>query len=68
MIRVYLKAYSEMDCVNLYNAMHMALAYLPPNSRPAHDIESAMDYITGYSDALQDKRLQKEGAVKCQHG
>lgn len=65
MVRVFLKAYSEMDCANLYNALHVALGSLPANSRPAHDIESIMDYITGYSDALQDKRFKKEGGCEC---
>lgn len=67
MVRVFLKAYSEMDCANLYNALYVALSSLPANSRPAHDIESAMNYIIGYSDAMQDKRLQKEGVPKCPH-
>lgn len=62
MIRAYLKGYSPKDCNDLYSALHTALTYVSQQSRPAHDIESMLGYIAGYSDALTDS---KKGAIEC---
>ena len=63
MIRLLLRKYSLRECTDLYNAMHQSLMALDATSKARRDIESAMDYLTGYMDAMQEK----EGAKQCPH-
>lgn len=55
MIRLFLKKYTLKECTDLYNAMHQSLAVLDTTSKARRDIESAMDYLMGYMDAMQEK-------------
>lgn len=63
MVRLYLKNYNDAECVALYNALHMTLHGLVAGSESRKDIESALDYLTGYMDAMHEK--QKGGAAQC---
>lgn len=60
MIRLLLGQYNLGECTKLYNALHQSLMVLDANSKAKRDIESVMDYLTGYMDCLQEK--QKGGA------
>ena len=63
MIRLFLKRFSLKDCADLYNAFHQSLMILDKNCIACKSIESAMDYLMGYMDAMQEK----EGAKQCPH-
>ena len=65
MIRLLLKKFTLKDCTDLYNAFHQSLMVLDKNCIARKSIESAMDYLTGYMDCLQEK--QKEGVKQCPH-
>lgn len=65
MIRLFLKKFTLKDCTDLYNVFHQSLMVLDKNSIARKSIESAMNYLTGYMDCLQDK--QKEGVKQCPH-
>lgn len=66
MIRLYLRNYSFAECNELYNVLHDALLYFDMNEEPYNDIVSALDYLTGYMEASEDKK--KGGAKQCPHG
>lgn len=55
MIRLFLKKYTLKECTDLYNAMHQSLMVLDATSKVRRDIESSMDYLMGYMDAMQEK-------------
>lgn len=60
MIRLYLKAYSERDLTNLYNSLSLARSAVPmADTRILHDLDEALLYITGYADALRERRDKK---------
>lgn len=63
MIRLLLKKYTFKECTELYNALHQSLMVLDATSKARRDIESAMDYLMGYMDAMQEK----EGVKQCPH-
>lgn len=65
MIRLFLKNYSDAECVALYNALHMTLHGLAAGSEPRKDLDSALDYLTGYMDCREDKK--KAGVKQCPH-
>ena len=59
-IRLYLKAYSELDLTALYNALSLARSAVPmADVRVLHDIDEALLYITGYADALCERGSKK---------
>lgn len=66
MIRLYLKNYSEAECADLYNALSLVSNGIAQGTESCKDIDSALDYLTGYMDAMSEK--QKGGAKQCQHG
>ena len=60
MIHLYLKAYSERDLIDLYNTMSVARSAVPMTDvRVLHDLDEALMYITGYSDALRERGYKK---------
>lgn len=63
-IRLYLKNYSNAECSALYDALHTALTVLDKNAEPCEDIESALDYLTGYMDCCHDNG---KGVKNCPH-
>lgn len=65
MVRLYLKNYSDAECVALYNALHLSVRSLDANTEPRKDLESVLDYLTGYMDCRNDKK--KEGVKQCPH-
>lgn len=59
-IRLLLKAYSERDLTDLYNALSVARSAVPmTNARVLHDIDETLLYITGYTDALKERGSKK---------
>lgn len=59
-IRLYLKSYSERDLTDLYNALSVARSAVPmTDARVLHDIDEAILYITGYTDALRERGSKK---------
>ena len=66
MIRLFLKNYSYAECVALYNALSIVAHDIAQSTEPRKDIDSALDYITGYMDCLEYKK--KGGEKQCQHG
>ena len=66
MIRLYLKNYSDAECVALYNALSLVAHDICQGTEPRKDLDSALDYLTGYMDCREDKK--KGGAANCQHG
>lgn len=54
MIRLYLNAYKPTDLSDLYNVLTVAAGMCAPTSRAKYDIEEALVYLTGYSDAKFD--------------
>lgn len=55
MIQLYLHNYKPHELVDLYNALQLVRSALSPNNiRGAVDIDSALDYLTGYMDAKGD--------------
>lgn len=59
-IRLYLKSYSERDLTDLYNALSVARSAVPmTDARVLHDIDEALLYITGYTDALRERGSKK---------
>lgn len=65
MIRLYLKNYSDAECVALYNALSLVAHDIVQDTEPRKDIDSALDYLTGYMDCREDKK--KGGVNKCPH-
>lgn len=63
MIRLYLKNYSDAECVALYNALSLVAHDIVHGTEPRKDIDSALDYLTGYIDCREDKK--KGGAKQC---
>ena len=60
MIRLYLKAYSERDLTDLYNALSLARSVVPMTDvRVLHDLDESILYITGYADALCERGSKK---------
>ena len=60
MIRLYLKAYSERDLTDLYNALSLARSAVPMTDVSVlHDIDESLLYITGYVDALRERGSKK---------
>lgn len=51
MMRLYLSHYKPDELVELYNLLTVASSMSRPMSRPKRDIEEALVYLTGYSDA-----------------
>ena len=59
-IRLYLKAYSERDLTDLYDALSLARSAVPMTDvRVLHDIDESLLYITGYADALRERGSKK---------
>lgn len=59
-IRLYLKAYSERDLTDLYNAMSLARSAVPMTEASVlHDLDEELLYITGYADALRERGSKK---------
>ena len=59
-IRLYLKAYSERELTDLYNALSLAHSAVPmTNVRVLHDLDESLLYITGYADALRERGSKK---------
>lgn len=65
MVRLYLTHYNMTECTALFNALHTSLQELTVDSEPRKDIESALNYLSGYMDAMRDK--QRKGAKQCPH-
>ena len=65
MIRLFLKNYSDAECVALYNALSIVSRDIVQGTEPRKDLDSALDYLTGYIDAREDKK--KDGVNKCPH-
>lgn len=61
MIRLYIKNYSDAECVALYNALSLVAHDIAKGTEPSKDIDSTLDYLTGYMDCREDK---KKGGVK----
>ena len=65
MVRLYLTHYSMTECTALFNVLHMALQELAVGSEPRKDIESTLNYLSGYMDAMREK--QRKGVKQCPH-
>ena len=61
MIRLYLKNYSDAEFVALYNALSLVAHDIAQGTEPRKDIDSTLDYLTGYMDCREDS---KKGGVK----
>lgn len=61
MIRLYLKNYSDAECVALYNALSLVAHDIVQGTEPRKDL----DYLTGYMDCREDKK--KGGVKQCPH-
>lgn len=61
MIRLYLNNYSDAECVALYNALSVVSNGIVQGTEPSKDLDSALDYLTGYIDCRKDN---KKGGVK----
>ena len=60
MIRLYLKAYSARDLSDLYNALSFARSAVSMTDvRVLHDLDEALLYISGYTDALRERGSKK---------
>jgi hypothetical protein len=53
------------ECTALFNALHTSLQELAVGSEPRKDIESTLNYLSGYMDAMREK--QRKGAKQCPH-
>lgn len=65
MIRLYLKNYSDAECVALYNALSLVAHDIVHDTEPRKDLDSALVYLTGYMDCREDKK--KGGVKQCPH-
>lgn len=65
MIRLFLKNYSDAECVALYNALSIISHDIVQGTEPRKDLDSVLDYLTGYMDAREDKKTG--GVKKCPH-
>lgn len=65
MIRLFLKHYSDAECVALYNALSLVAHDIVQGTEPRKDLDSALDYLTGYMDCREDKK--KGGEKQCPH-
>ena len=65
MIRLFLKNYSDDECVALYNALSIVAHDIVKGTEPRKDLDSALDYLAGYMDCREDKK--KGGANQCQY-
>lgn len=65
MIRLFLKNYSDAECVALYNAFSVIAHDIVQGTEPRKDLDSALDYLTGYMDCREDKK--KGGVKQCPH-
>lgn len=65
MVRLYLTHYSMAECTALFNVLHTSLQELAVGSEPRKDIESTLNYLSGYMDAMREK--QRKGAKQCPH-
>ena len=63
MVRLYLKNYSDAECVALYNALSLVVHDLVQGTEPRKDLDFALGYLAGYMDCRQDKK--KEGVKQC---
>lgn len=56
MIRLYLKSYKPIELVQLYNALSLARTMVKADVTPntAKDMDEALQYISGYTDAKGD--------------
>ena len=71
MIRLFLKNYLDAECVALYNALSIASHDIVQGTEPRKDLDSALDYLTGYMDCREDKKKGGESSVstaKCRGG
>ena len=55
MVRLYLTHYNMAECTALFNALHALLKELAVGSEPRKDIESTLNYLSGYMDAMRGK-------------
>ena len=65
MIRLYLKNYSDAECVALYNALSSVAHGIVQGTEPRKDLDSVIDYLTGYMDCREDRK--KGGVNQCPH-
>lgn len=65
MVRLYLTHYNMTECTALFNALHKSLQELSVGSEPRKDIESTLNYLSGYMDAMREK--QRKDAKQCPH-
>lgn len=65
MIRLFLKNYSDAECVALYNALSIVSHDIVQGTEPRKDLDSVLDYLTGYMDCREDKK--KGGVKQCPH-
>lgn len=65
MIRLYLKNYSDAECVALYNALSLVAHDIVKGTEPRKDLDSVIDYLTGYMDCSEDRK--KDGVNQCPH-
>ena len=65
MIRLYLKNYSDAECVALYNALSLVANGIVHGTEPRKDLDSVIDYLTGYMDCREDRK--KGGVNQCPH-
>lgn len=65
MIRLFLKNYSDAECVALYNALSIVSHDIVQGTEPRKDLDSVLDYLAGYMDCREDKK--NGGGKQCPH-
>ena len=65
MIRLYLKNYSDAECVALYNALSLVAHDIVKGTEPRKDLDFVIDYLSGYMDCREDRK--KGGVNQCPH-
>ena len=65
MIRLYLKNYSDAECVALYNALSLVAHDIVQGTEPRKDLDYVIDYLIGYMDCREDRK--KGGVNQCPH-
>ena len=63
MVRLYLTHYNMAECTALLNALRTSLQELAVGSEPRKDIESTLNYLSGYMDAMRENRERVQSNV-----
>lgn len=64
MVRLYLTHYNMAECIALFNVLHTSLQELTVGSEPRKDIESTLNYLSGYMDAMREKQRKGQSNVR----